>query len=40
MSDRDVSVAVDDIVIAGSDLAEVERVQADFKSQFEMKVLG
>ncbi len=31
---------VDDIVIAGSDLAEVERVKADFKKRFEMKDLG
>ncbi len=31
---------VDDIVIAGSDLAEVERIKADFKRQFEMKDLG
>ncbi len=33
-------VYVDDIVIAGSDLAEVERVKADFKRRFEMKDLG
>jgi hypothetical protein len=31
---------VDDIVIAGSDLAEVEMVKADFKKRFEMKDLG
>ena len=31
---------VDDIVIAGSDLVEVERVKADFKRRFEMKDLG
>jgi hypothetical protein len=31
---------VDDIVIAGSDLDEVERVKADFKRRFEMKDLG
>ncbi len=31
---------VDDIVIAGSDLAEVEMIKADFKKRFEMKDLG
>ncbi len=31
---------VDDIVITGSDLAEVKMVKADFKGQFEMKDLG
>jgi hypothetical protein len=31
---------VDDIVIDGSDLADVEMVKADFKKRFEMKDLG
>ncbi len=31
---------VDNIVVAGSDLAEVEMVKADFKKRFEMKDLG
>ncbi len=31
---------VDDIVIAGSDVDEVEAVKADFKKRFEMKDLG
>jgi hypothetical protein len=31
---------VDDIVIAGSDLAEVEMVKADFKKRVEMKDMG
>ncbi len=31
---------VDDIVIAGIELAEVEMVKADFKKRFEMKDLG
>jgi hypothetical protein len=31
---------VDDIVVAGSDLAEVEMLKADFKKRFDMKDLG
>ncbi len=31
---------VDDIVVAGSDFAEVEMVKTDFKKRFEMKDLG
>ncbi len=42
-SGRDVILLVlyvDDIVVAGSVLAEVEMVKADFKKRFEMKDLG